>query len=866
MEAMRRRIMEQQMAVIEKAREEHRQGQGVQPAVAGSKPKPFNSEITSIPKRNKHAASPKVKLYQPALNQPPPSVSSSAPSASTQAPSSYSSQAAAPSASARVPQPAKTPTKVIPGHSPFYSMPVPSPALGPFANSIPAHLTASPSKPAAMLQGDPLDEPEPSHYGGATVTAADREKQLQDMITHMVSVIDVDISKAKINGMKCTLLPHQIQGVQWMKDIESGKYKGGILADDMGLGKTVQMLALIVSNRPDQEAVKKSVARTKFAPPKKGIPAQAKGKATLIIAPLAVIRQWEREVIEKTEVGLKVYVHHGPKRTKTAAELSKHDVVVTTYTTVSSEHANFLASRDESVKGALGLRYSDEDEDSETNGGSASDSDSEVEGSPRKKAVSKKKPKAPARKPKASPAPLFEMDWLRVVLDEAQTVKNRNAKVSKACFGLSGRAQYRWCLTGTPIQNDCYELFSLIHFLRIGPFDDYKHFKLKIGDPVMSNNQNRVNWGMKRLVAVLRMIMLRRTKDATYEGKPILQLPDRIVEVVSSDFDDPEERKFYAELESTIRKNKSEADKREQKSNLVADLVMLLRMRQACSHPTLTLSKATDMEAVSAPSVPDPTSKAAGAGGKVSDDDDDDDLAAMFSSLTVAKKVCERCQAPLPQPPADSVSSMHKTLCEGCITAVQKIKGANWTAEKGSTKIRMMLKILDEIRSGDRSEKTIVFSQFTSFLDLVEPFLRMHKYNFVRFDGSMRQDERERNLETIRSDPSTTVILISFKAGATGLNLTCCSRVILMDLWWNPQIEEQAFDRAHRLGQKRTVKIYKLSITDTVEQRILSLQEKKRNLAKAALEGTKLVKGNRLDRTELMYLFNGGPRDGRSGA
>lgn len=123
----------------------------------------------------------------------------------------------------------------------------------------------------------------------------------------------------------------------------------------------------------------------------------------------------------------------------------------------------------------------------------------------------------------------------------------------------------------------------------------------------------------------------------------------------------------------------------------------------------------------------------------------------------------------------------------------------------------------------------------------------------------MRADERERNLETIRSDSSTSVILISFMAGSTGLNLTCCSRVILMDLWWNPQLEEQAFDRSHRLGQQRPVHIYKVYITRSVEERILELQAKKRALAKAALEGSRFSKSNKLDKKELMYLFSGAP-------
>ena len=126
----------------------------------------------------------------------------------------------------------------------------------------------------------------------------------------------------------------------------------------------------------------------------------------------------------------------------------------------------------------------------------------------------------------------------------------------------------------------------------------------------------------------------------------------------------------------------------------------------------------------------------------------------------------------------------------------------------------------------------------------------------------MAKPAREDALQKIRSDNNVRIILISFKAGSTGLNLTCCNDVILVDLWWNPALEDQAFDRAHRLGQTRPVNIHKLSVPDTVEQRILDLQEKKRALAKAALSGDKL-KTMKLGLDELMTLFqhNGGQHD-----
>lgn len=144
-------------------------------------------------------------------------------------------------------------------------------------------------------------------------------------------------------------------------------------------------------------------------------------------------------------------------------------------------------------------------------------------------------------------------------------------------------------------------------------------------------------------------------------------------------------------------------------------------------------------------------------------------------------------------------------------------------------------------------------------------------------DGSMQPVQREAALTKIKEDDNCQVILVSFKAGSTGLNLTACNNVILVDLWWNPALEvllspvlhnssltsllqDQAFDRAHRYGQTRPVYIYKLKIDDTVEERILVLQEKKRALAKAALSGEK-IKNMKLGMDELLALFRPGGRE-----
>ncbi|OCK73707.1 hypothetical protein K432DRAFT_264074, partial [Lepidopterella palustris CBS 459.81] len=132
--------------------------------------------------------------------------------------------------------------------------------------------------------------------------------------------------------------------------------------------------------------------------------------------------------------------------------------------------------------------------------------------------------------------------------------------------------------------------------------------------------------------------------------------------------------------------------------------------------------------------------------------------------------------------------------------------------------------------------KVIVFSQFTSMLDLVEPFLRRNGYVFTRYDGSMRNDLREASLNKLRTDKRTRVLLCSLKCGSLGLNLTAASRVVILEPFWNPFVEEQAIDRVHRLNQTVNVVVYKISIHSSVEERILELQEAKRKLANAAIE------------------------------
>jgi len=153
--------------------------------------------------------------------------------------------------------------------------------------------------------------------------------------------------------------------------------------------------------------------------------------------------------------------------------------------------------------------------------------------------------------------------------------------------------------------------------------------------------------------------------------------------------------------------------------------------------------------------------------------------------------------------------------------------------DEPSAKLDSLIPTLVELAA--EGHKTLVFSQFTSLLDLVEPRLATSGLRWVRLDGSTR--DRRACVEQFQSDPECPVFLISLKAGGLGLNLTAADHVVLLDPWWNPAVEAQAIDRAHRIGQHRTVIATRLIAADTVEQRILELQAKKRALAEAVMGG-----------------------------
>ncbi|KAI3546212.1 SNF2 family domain-containing protein [Colletotrichum abscissum] len=177
----------------------------------------------------------------------------------------------------------------------------------------------------------------------------------------------------------------------------------------------------------------------------------------------------------------------------------------------------------------------------------------------------------------------------------------------------------------------------------------------------------------------------------------------------------------------------------------------------------------------------------------------------------------------------------------------------HWLA---SSKTRACVELLKKIQ--ETGEKTIIFSQWTMLLDLLQVAIRKQGLNIkhCRYTGEMSMAQRDDTAFTFSNDPSMKVMMVSLRAGNAGLNLVAASQVIIMDPFWNPYIEMQAVDRAHRIGQQKPVKVHRILTQQTVEDRIVQLQEKKRATVDAALDEREGAKLAGLSMTELRFLFN----------
>ncbi len=341
---------------------------------------------------------------------------------------------------------------------------------------------------------------------------------------------------------------------------------------------------------------------------------------------------------------------------------------------------------------------------------------------------------------------LASIQWANIVFDEAQALKNPLAKRTKAAYQLY--ADFKMITTGTPIENDLTELWSLFRLINPGLLGNLARFNRDIIQPIAKAKEDRLaaRKASQRLKALIQPFVLRRLKQQVLKELPERTEINLYVELSK------DERVLYEAIRQTAIEKVTQSEKfsnaGEQRIQILAELV---KIRQACCHPKLVL-------------------------------------------------------------PSTEVSS---------------------------AKLELLDKTLSELLLN--GHKVLIFSQFVTYLSLIKDFIEQKGIRYQYLDGSTPAKARQVSVEAFQSGEGD-VFLISLKAGGFGLNLTAADYVIHMDPWWNPAVEDQASDRAHRFGQTRPVTIYRMITKDTIEEKISALHQQKRELADRILAGNDEVK------------------------
>ncbi len=350
---------------------------------------------------------------------------------------------------------------------------------------------------------------------------------------------------------------------------------------------------------------------------------------------------------------------------------------------------------------------------------------------------------------------LEKHEFNSIILDEAQNIKNPNTITARSVRQINSKM--RLCLSGTPIENNLFELWSLFEFLMPGFLGSQHAFQRGVIKPIKEGDSETLEYLRSRV----RPFILRRTK-----AEVVKDLPPKIENVTYCALSD-EQAELYSALAKKLRDQVlADVDEKGMAKSQMSILDALLKLRQICCHPRLLKM---DMPGFS----------------------------------------------------------------------------ANLTSGKFEAFKDMVIDIVEE------GHKVLVFSQFVQMLHVIRNWLQMTDIPFCYLDGSSK--DRLEQVDKFNNSPEIPIFLISLKAGGTGLNLTSADYVIHYDPWWNPAVESQATDRAHRIGQKKQVFSYKMICQNTVEEKILRLQEMKKGVAEAVIPGQDTWKS--LTRDDLEMLF-----------
>ncbi|KAK0643518.1 DNA repair and recombination protein RAD5C [Cercophora newfieldiana] len=625
---------------------------------------------------------------------------------------------------------------------------------------------------------------------------------------------------------------------------------GGILADMMGLGKTLSVLSLVVSTlkeasewaklEPVQPKAPEKKPTNAFHPPKPQAldltPVSLNGKSTLLICPLSTVTNWEEQLKQHIQPGsVTHHIYHGPNREKDPKKLAQFDLVITTYGSVSSE----LNSRSKRKRGLY---------------------------------------------------PLEQIAWFRVVLDEAHMIREHNTLAFKSICRL--QASRRWAVTGTPVQNKLEDLASLLAFLRLKPFDERSKFVQYIITPFKNADPEIV----PKLRVLIDTITIRRLKDKINLPKRT----DEIIRLDFTEKERQIYDWFNVNTAERVRVLTGQASQeRIAGKAMIHILRSILQLRLICAHGKDLLNDAdlAELKGMTVDTPIDlsdeedekhvlPEGKAyefyyllqeangdscAKCQNKLGseevvelDVDRQEDVLGYMSPAQCVHIYCPACFNTL-------LRQHNSQRCEDCcnrdkhsFVAISRrramlehesrvAKKSQGTVQKNvkdredeeyvpHTKTRALVDELmghkrrSQANPHERPYKSVVFSGWTSHLDLIEKALNQAGITFTRLDGKMTRNARNQAMEEFRDNPNVQVILVSIMAGGLGLNLTTANTVYVMEPQFNPAAEAQAIDRVHRLGQTREVRTVRFIMHNSFEDKMLELQDKKKKLANLSLD------------------------------
>ncbi|KAL1305303.1 hypothetical protein AAFC00_002206 [Neodothiora populina] len=614
---------------------------------------------------------------------------------------------------------------------------------------------------------------------------------------------------------------------------------GGIFADMMGLGKTLSVLSRICASIDEAKDFGNSDLPAEL---EEHATAERNTKATLIVCPKSVLSNWDEQIkAHLNQEKIKFYIYHGQKRLQDIDELAEYDIVITAYTTVGSEFTsktvNFSA--------------------------------------------------------------MSKLNWYRIVLDEAHMIRNQDTNVFKAACALLSKR--RWAVTGTPIQNRLDDLGALIRFLKIYPFHQKglfeQHFMspFKAGDPQVISNLQLLVDSMTlrrskdkielpgRIESVIRLDFT-ESESALYEAFA-KDANRKLNAMVGQGANGRLQGRSYAHVLVNItrlrlicahgRELLSEDDMKVLAGS-TWDTAIDLGLEEDADKPSMTEDQIYDTFYLLRESNMDVCAKCNETIGKVSEGEADDyddegiDNDIIGYMTPCLHTICPRCIEDYKRQLMETQSKDNYAICPTCEQYNKAVlppirqsgvqadlehrqqkklhrtkRGGNYSGPHTKVKalvtdlLRFKAESADLAGIGEPPVRSVVFSGWTQYLDLIEIALRDNEIPFLRLDGKMSVPQRSAVLDRFKTDPEILCILVSIKAGGQGLNFTAANKVFMMEPQFNPGVEMQAVDRVHRLGQKRDVEIKRFIMSNSFEEKIVELQRKKVELAQLAHQGGK---------------------------